>query len=168
MVTPLPKRRRVLINGSEFWSLATTAAFLLFAFQPLVEWWRLGRLLDHGVLAPATITSTSIDVSGKYSVDVVHYEFQSRDGTDQFVGLERFSNGPSPDLEPGELAGKFYKGALKARFLPGEPQVHRLDLGLPRRMNRSGWNAFLLIILAGVVGLFGVWRLIRRRTSVNA
>src|SRR5438034_9539721 len=103
------KRKHDSMGWNDLLLMAAAAVLLIFALGPLIEWWQLGRLLNHGVTAPAKITSTSIDATGRFSVDVVNYEFAVPDRADPFSGVERFRNGPSPDLDPGELAGKFYK-----------------------------------------------------------
>jgi hypothetical protein len=154
-------------NGSitrrrDVWLLLLAVALLLFAIRPWSEWRALARLLDHGVLAPAQNISATIDASGRYSVDVVRYDFQPAGGTGLSSGVERFRRGPRPDLDPLELPGKFYRGGLNVRYLPEDPQVHRLDLGLARRMSRSRRSALLLLASAAVAGTLGLVLLVRR------
>jgi hypothetical protein len=142
--------------------LLIAAALFLFAVGPLVEWRELAQLLDRGDSVPAKITSSEVDASGRRSVDIVRYEFQTLDGT-RFSDVERYSQGPRRDFEIGALPHKFYTGTLTARYLPDDPRVHRLDLGLPRRLNRSRWSALLLLSAAALVGTFGMVQLVRRR-----
>jgi hypothetical protein len=150
------------IRWSDIWPLLIAATLLVFAVGPLLEWRQFAQLLDRGDSVPAQITSSEIDASGRYSVDVVRYEFQTLDGT-RILGIERYSHGPQADVEIGELPRKFYTGALNARYLADDPRVHRLDLGLPRGRSRARRSALLLLCAAALVGTFGVMRLVRRR-----
>ena len=165
MRKPRTARNRPPISRSGIWLTLAAAALVLLAVRPLVDWWALAQLQARGVAVPARNISTTIDASGRYAVDVVRYDFQLLDGTPGSGGVERFSHGPTPDLEPLELPSKCYEGALNVRYLPEAPRVHRLDLGLERRTSRSRRSVMLLLAPAAVVGTVGAALLLRRRTG---
>jgi len=149
----------------DYWPLGAAALLLAVALPSFVEWREFSRLLAHGATAPATITSTTIDASGRYSVDVIHYEFAPPNGGDRITGTERLRQGPSPDVTPGEWMRKGSKGELAVRFLPSDPRVHRLDLELDKRLGRARFWAILWLAAAAVFGTFGGVRIIQRHSE---
>jgi hypothetical protein len=159
------QRRRRPPTWSDLWPSIKAAAVLMFAMSDFTAWWEFSRLLERGATAPAHIKSTTIDATGRYSTDVVDYEFQPAVGATAISGVERFVNGPWRDVPPGELIRRASQEALMVRFLPSDPRVHRLDLDLERRRNRSRWWALSQGAVALLLATFGVVRLVRQRSE---
>jgi len=149
----------------DYWPLGASALLLAIALPSFLEWREFARLLANGATTPATITSTTIDASGRFSVDVIHYEFSPPNGGARIAATERFRQGPSPDVTPGEWVRQSSKGDLAVRFLPSDPRVHHLDLELDKRLGRVRFWALIWLGAAAVFGTFGGVRIIQRHSE---
>lgn len=162
MLTPHFNRNGSFARRGDVWLLVLAAALLFFAIRPLSDWRAIASLLDRGVVVPAHNITTTVDAAPRYSVDVVRYHFQPEDGTAVKSGVERYRRGLWPDLDPLDFPRKFYQGVLNVRYLPEDPRVNRLDVGLDRRMSRSRRSALWLLASAAVAGTMGAVLLVRR------
>ena len=141
MDDPLPERSTRRID----WRVVVAGVFGIYwlwsAAHTATEWWTLTRLVQRGHPARATLTSTTIEGAGRRAEQVVHYEFSAPDGTKR-SGIERFSRGRSPDLDPLKFDAVIEQGSLEARFLPDHPSVHRLNPGFPLRLSNMRLYTF--------------------------
>ena len=137
------------------------SAFLVGAVWFGLDWWTASSLLNHGATAPAKITSMTIDASGRFSVDVINYEFAADDGK-KYLARERFANGPNPDAPPGEIIRRASKDDLAVRYRADDPRIHHLEVGLPTRVSKS---RFWTIALFGTAVMIGGWAAVRHHQS---
>jgi hypothetical protein len=134
---------------------------IVLAWRPAAEWRTLARLRDDGETAEARVTGSTIDASGRFSVDVLHYEFQPPGDGPAVSGVDRISVHEVSGGDPSEISRRFSHNELSVRYLPGDPGVHRLDVFLPLRLGHARNDTLLFLCAAAVLGCGGTFMLAR-------
>jgi hypothetical protein len=146
-------------KGLGLLALAAVAGWL--AAQPLWEYRRLTQLRDHGATALAHITSTRIDASGRFAVDIIDYDFQPGGVGPLYTGEERISSDEREGADPSKLYRESSQGVLTVRFVSEDPSINRLDVWFPERIHHNGWWGFLCLAACAVLLMCGLFLLMR-------
>jgi hypothetical protein len=149
------------LNRKALGLFALAALMIALSIPRLIDWRRLVRLADRGEVVPAKITSSASDTSGKYSSDVINFEFQPTGEKSPRSSVDHYTLHDLSGADPSEISRGFSHQTLSARYLPDDPAINRLDVFFPQRIAKSRFDALLFLGIGLALG-FGGGVILRR------